>query len=93
MERIGLGDLLLRGFPGVHDKAAVHCSRILRYHPFPDGNKRVAYDVMIEFIERNGRTFAHPAGGLDETAETIENTAAGTVSEEEFRAWVADRVS
>lgn len=33
-------------FPAFSQKAGVLCSRIVRYHPLPDGNKRVAYDVI-----------------------------------------------
>jgi hypothetical protein len=47
----------------------------------------------VEFIERNGHTFEHPAGGLMETAEMIERLAAQLVSEEEFRSWFAERIS
>lgn len=42
------------GFGGVElfstfeDKAAIYCARLVTYHPLPDGNKRAAYDVMIE---------------------------------------------
>ena len=58
-------------YPTLAEKAAVYCSRILRNHPLPDGNKRTAYDVMREFIDRNGATFTHPPGGLDATAAAI----------------------
>jgi death-on-curing protein len=47
-------------FPALHEKAAVYCSRIATYHPLPDGNKRAAYDVMREFLDRNGVSFTHP---------------------------------
>jgi death on curing protein len=79
-------------FPAIHEKAAVHCSRIIAYHPLPDGNKRTAYDVMREFLDRNGASFVHPADGLDGTAQAIENLAAGVLSEKDFGAWVLDRI-
>src|SRR5215213_4928152 len=79
-------------FPTLADKAAVYGARIATYHPLPDGNKRTAYDVMREFIDRNGATFTHPDGGLDETAQIIEDLAAGLVAEDDFRAWVHERV-
>lgn len=74
----------------------MYCSRIVRYHPLPDMNKRVAYDVMVEFVERNRRVFAHGPGGLDETAHMIERIAGDTkppITEGEFLAWVAERVT
>jgi len=48
---------------------------------------------MVEFIERNGYRFEHPSGGLMETAEMIEKLAGELVTEEEFSAWLADRIS
>jgi death on curing protein len=87
----GYGDVELH--PTFVGRAATYASRVLRYHPLPDGNKRTAYDVMSEFIERNGFTFQHPAGGLMETAEMIERLAAQLVSEDEFCSWLAERIS
>jgi death-on-curing protein len=52
----GYGDVELH--PTFVGKAAIYASRLVRNHPLPDGNKRTAYDVMVEFIERNGYTFA-----------------------------------
>ena len=60
-------------------KAAVLCSRLLRNHPLPDGNKRVAYLCMIELIRRNGREW-RPARTGAERAEMVERLAAREVS-------------
>ena len=87
----GFGDHEL--FPEIHEKAAVYCSRIATYHPLPDGNKRTAYDVMREFLDRNEVAFNHPAGGLDATAQAIEGLAANILNEPAFTAWVLERVS
>lgn len=70
----GFGDVEL--YPTLESKAAIYCSRRVSYHPLPDGNKRTAYDVMIEFVERNARTWTHAAGGLDETAMDQSGVAA-----------------
>ncbi len=86
----GYGDF--EAYPTLADKAAIYASRIARNHPLPDGNKRTAYDVMVEFIERNGCNFEHPLEGLMATAEMMERLAAQMVSEEDFRVWVAERV-
>jgi hypothetical protein len=50
---------------------------------------------MIEFIERNGRTWTHPPGGLEETASMIERIAGEPppLSEADFCAWVARNIS
>jgi death-on-curing protein len=85
----GFGDY--QAFPAVHEKAAVYCSRIATYQPLPDGNKRTAYDVMREFLDRNGASFTHPADGLGGTAQAIEDLAAKVLGEREFIAWVLAR--
>lgn len=77
-------------FPDLVDKAAVLCSRIIKNHPLPDGNKRVAYLAMIEFLARNGLTFVPPS--TDETVGAIERLAAGDLSEQEFAAWLGRNV-
>jgi death-on-curing protein len=87
----GFGDVEV--FPAFEAKAAVYCSRIVKYHPLADANKRTGYDVMREFIDRNERTFSHPNGDLMATAEMIERLAASTATEDEFIAWVTERIS
>lgn len=67
-------------------------SRIVSYHPLPDGNKRTGYDVMGEFLDRNGATFQHPSAGLDGTADAIERLAAGDLDEASFIASVKERI-
>ena len=79
-------------YPNLCEKAAIYCSRIVRNHPLPDGNKRTAYDVMREFIDRNGATFKHPDGGPLETAAVIEDLAASTMNENVFKGWVLARI-
>jgi len=89
----GFGDVEV--FPTFEAKAAIYCARIVAYHPLPDGNKRTGYDVMVEFVEANGRTWTHGAGGLAETASTIKRLAGEPppLSEADFLAWVAQRIS
>jgi death-on-curing protein len=76
-------------YPALPHKAAVLCSRLVRNHPFPDGNKRIAYLAMIELIERNGGTFDDR--DQDHIADTIEALAAREVSEDDFILWVTGR--
>lgn len=87
----GFGDVELYQEP--HEKAAILCSRIVRNHPLPDGNKRAAYICMLEFVARNGGTFDSVTGGTDEIAGMIEDLAAGLVDERTFTAWVKDRTT
>lgn len=86
----GFGDFEL--FPSLYEKAAIHCSRIVRYHPLPDGNKRTGYDVMREFLDRNCAVFRHPPDGLDGTATAIERLAAGDLDERGFVEWMRGRI-
>jgi death on curing protein len=85
----GWGDTDL--YPDPSAKAAVLCSRLVRNHPLPDGNKRVAYLAMREFLARNGYEWIRPDD--EETAEMIERLAGSDVSEEAFGAWVAEHVA
>ncbi len=78
-------------FSAPHEKAAVYCARIVAYHPLPDGNKRTAYDVMREFMDRNEIPFNHPPDGWAGTAQTVEDLAAKTLGEKDFVAWVLAR--
>jgi death-on-curing protein len=75
-------------YPDVVDKAAVLCVRLARNHPLPDGNKRVAYLALLEFLARNGIDWV-PASA-DETVETIEQVAAGQITEQER--WLRTRL-
>jgi death-on-curing protein len=80
-------------YPDPVQQAAICCSRIIRNHPFPDGNKRVGYECMREMLERGGYPWPRPGEDAVEIAETVEALAAGTLSEEEFVRWVRDRVA
>lgn len=75
-------------------KAAVLCSRLVRNHPLPDGNKRAGYISMLEFIARNGGQWTYPPNDPegDETVDIIERLAAGDLSEDELEAWIRERL-
>jgi len=79
-------------YPDPVERAAICCSRVIRNHPFPDGNKRVGYECMREMLERDGFPWPRPSEDAIEIAETIEALAASTLSEAEFIAWVRARV-
>ena len=64
----------------------VLCVRLARNHPLPDGNKRVAYVAMLEFLARNEIDWMSPSVG--ETVATSEGVAAGTISEQELADWL-----
>jgi prophage maintenance system killer protein len=69
-------------FASPAQRAAIVCSRIIRNHPLPDGNKRASYLCMLIQLERAGLTFKHPDGDQDETANEafVEWVKARTIS-------------
>jgi death-on-curing protein len=79
-------------YTGLADQAAVLCSRLVRNHALPDGNKRVALLAMLELIARNQGIWIPPSGGQDEIATTIERLAARELSEAAFAVWVRAHV-
>lgn len=82
-------------YPTMARKAAVLASRLCRNHPLLDGNKRVAYLAMCEFVERNGFTWTPPetdGPSGDETVKVMWDLAAGQITEEELTTWVAERI-
>jgi death-on-curing protein len=82
-------------YPDFATKAAVLCWRLAKNHPLPDGNKRVAFLSTVEFIERNGFVWEPPPGGdggVTETVQTIEATAAGKMEEAALADWIRARI-
>ena len=81
--------------PGLARKVAVLGYRLIKNHPFPDGNKRVAFLAMVEMAERNGARWDEPADDPDgdQTVAMIVDAAAGSVDEQQFIAWVEGRIS
>jgi death-on-curing protein len=82
-------------YPDFATKVAVLCSRIVKNHALPDGNKRVGYMCAVEFAERNGFDWEPPQAddpGGDETVRTIEGVASGTITERELAAWIGQRL-
>jgi death-on-curing protein len=76
-------------YPELTEKAAVLAWHLIRNHPLPDGNKRMGYLALLEFVARNSRSWRiHPAAEEDETVALFEGIAAGDVSRDELRAWL-----
>lgn len=81
--------------PGPARKTAVLAARLIRNHPLPDGNNRVRYLCALEFVARNGGTWAYPpdAPESDETVAIVEGVAAGDVDEDELCDWASRRLA
>jgi death on curing protein len=82
-------------YPEFSMKAAVLCSHLIRNHPLSDGNKRVGFLCTVEFAERNGFSWASPAGdepGGEETVKLIERLAAGEIAVAGLAGWIGQRL-
>jgi death-on-curing protein len=82
-------------YPRFEDKAAVLCARIIRNHPLVDGNKRVGYLCLVEFVGRNGFEWTPPASDGpdgDETVRVIDDVAAGRLAEAQLAHWISERL-
>jgi death on curing protein len=78
-------------YPTLELKAAVLLERLVRNHPLPDGNKRTAFAMTIDFLEENGRTWGDPDVATD--AETVRRVAAGGSELDEIVAWIMQRTT
>jgi death-on-curing protein len=78
-------------YEGVGLRAAILASRLVRNHPLPDGNKRLALVTMIEFVRRNGAEWPSDLD-QDEVADIFERLAAREISEPDFAAWVTSKL-
>jgi death-on-curing protein len=76
-------------YPDSIQRAAILASRIMRNHPLPDGNKRVALILMDVYLQSEGFDFvAEP----EETDRIFRSVAASSLTEEAFTDWVRSRV-
>ena len=87
----GFGDVEFH--PGVERKAADLLHHLVRNHALPDGNKRVGYLCMLEFIARNGLSWQRSDADPDETVGMVESIAAGDVELDVVVAWIAHRTA
>jgi len=76
-------------YPDLAAKAAALGFSLVGNHPFVDGNKRIGHAAMETFLVLNG---AELAADVDDQERTILSLAAGTLSRDEFTAWVAGHV-
>lgn len=87
----GFGDF--ERYPDLAVKAAVLCGHIAKNHGLPDGNKRVGFLAMVEFLERNGHEWIPLPDDWDGevTDAMVRGLAASDLDGEaiaDFAAWV-----
>lgn len=69
----------------IYQLAAAYGFGIAKNHPFIDGNKRTAFQVMYAFLKVNGWTINAPE---EEVVLTMRDVAASDTSEEELAQWL-----
>ena len=67
--------------------AAAYAFGLAKIHAVVDGNKRIAFMVMMTFLHKNGVPFTP---GQAEATKIILSLAAGEVSEESLTRWIGD---
>lgn len=70
--------------------AAAYAFGIARNHPFADGNKRTAWVVARTFLKLNDKELIFDPV---DAVRTVQNLAAGELSEEELADWFRQRLS
>ncbi|HEV2754086.1 MAG TPA: type II toxin-antitoxin system death-on-curing family toxin [Solirubrobacteraceae bacterium] len=85
----GFGDE--EAYPTLALKAAVLLERLVRNHPLPDGNKRTALAMTIDFLDLNGCAWGDPDVAGD--VEAVLRVAAGEAELEEIVSWIRRRTA
>ena len=70
--------------------ASAYGYALARSHPFSDGNKRLAFLVVVVFLELNGHTLNVSE---DVVVGTILSLAAGDLGEDEFTHWLRAHIT
>ena len=78
-------NLVAYGSPDAAQLAAAYGYGIARNHPFVDGNKRSAFIAAKLFLRLNGQDFV--AGNVEHVSIML-RLADGSLSEEDFAAWI-----
>ena len=71
--------------PSIVDLAAAYTARVVRNHPFVDGNKRTGFLVGVLFLEMNGYRFT---ASEEDATQAVLDLAAGKLNESAFKAWM-----
>jgi death on curing protein len=71
-------------------KSAFLLHSLVVHHPFINGNKRTAFEVVDAFIELNGYTVR---AGIDETYRLLAEIGSGNMSESEVEHWITTNLA
>ena len=82
-------NLLAYGDPDVAALAAAYAFGLAKNHAFVDGNKRAAFLAVGMFLSINGWKLVTTQS---EATLAVLALAAGEIDEEEFAAWIRDRI-
>jgi death-on-curing protein len=74
-------------YPTLFDKVAVLGHSLIKNHPFVDGNKRIAFEVMDITLRLNGYSLT---AGEDEKYTFVLEIAMGNLREKEIAAWLKE---
>lgn len=77
-------------YPDFVQKAAVLAVRIVRNHPLPDGNKRLAWGCLQMFIALNNHQLEVSD---DDAVNQMLAVAAGDIDEDSMAEWLATRLA
>ena len=77
----------LDAFPSIPALAGYYAFAAAKFHPFADGNKRVAAAILEVFLLKNGMELI---ADDDDAYVAIEDLAAGNIGEEDIAAWVSE---
>ena len=69
------------------DKAAAYGFRVCRNHPFTDGNKRVAFVLMVIFLDHNGWDLQPTE---EEAYGTMMQLASGNLTKPALSTWLKE---
>lgn len=70
-------------------KAAVLCSRIIRNHPLPDGNKRLAWTCLVMFCDLNDYPLNPPTMDV---VTTIRSIASYEMTDASLAEWIKSHI-
>lgn len=84
----------MEAYPDLPAKAAAFAYALAKNHPCPDGNKRVALLLLVEFLSINGAELQATSEGLAEIILDMSGSAARERDRTllEFTTWLEDHI-